>query len=73
MGRAPVCQVMKPASKPSTLRIRTSVRAGGIWENHNKALRIRTSVRAGGNWSNHNKVLCVRTPVATPSPCTSER
>jgi adhesin HecA-like repeat protein len=46
-------------SKPSVqaLRIRTSVRAGGLKANH--GLRIRTSVRAGGLKANHG--LRIRT------------
>lgn len=48
-------------SKPAVqaLRIRTSVRAGGLKQNH--GLRIRTSVRAGGLKPNHG--LRVRTSV----------
>lgn len=40
------------------MRIKTSVRAGGISINHSgtvKGLRVRTNVRAGGNNLNHNQ------------------
>lgn len=49
----------KPATPTQTLRVRTSVRAGGSLPNH--GLRVRTSVRAGGVTLNHG--LRVRTSV----------
>jgi hypothetical protein len=48
------CRMNAPTpSKPSAqaLRIRTSVRAGGLKQNH--GLRVRTNVRAGGLKANH--------------------
>ena len=48
------------------LRVRTKLRAGGIWENHNetivgqpkKGLRVNTNLRAGGiTLGNHNETI----------------
>jgi hypothetical protein len=39
------------------MKVKTKVRAGGVWENHNATkagLKIKTKVRAGGVWQNHN-------------------
>ncbi len=59
---------MKNNSKNAGLKVRTSVRAGGLSGNHNettRGLKVRTSVRAGlGN--NHNEItkgLKVRTNI----------
>jgi hypothetical protein len=52
------------------MRIRTHLRAGGIWENHNEALKVRTALKAGIEGApgpggirlgNHNEALQVRT------------
>ena len=47
------------------MKVRTAVKVGGIWENHNetlvrdgaKGLKVRTSVKAGGWTTNHNETL----------------
>ncbi len=56
---------MSKTTKTTTLRVRTSLKAGGKqWGNHNqttrpaKALRVRTSLKAGmKQWGNHNVTL----------------
>ena len=49
---------MKTVNK--TLRVRTGVKSGGLWPNHNQSLRVRTGVRAGGLWPNHNQKRSAR-------------
>ena len=44
-------------SAPTALRVRTSIKAGGLKQNH--SLQVRTSVKAGANSVNHG--LRVRT------------
>ena len=39
------------------MTIRTQLRAGGTFLNHNEALRVRTSVKAGGVEGQHNEKL----------------
>ena len=52
--------------KPQTLKVKSSVRAGGICPvcaNHNRkplTLPVKSSVKAGGTWSNPNRKLLVR-------------
>jgi hypothetical protein len=29
------------------MNIRTNLKAGGIWQNHNEALRVKTDLKAG--------------------------
>ena len=41
-----------------TLKVKTSVRAGGIrMQNHNQSLKVKTSVRAGKIATNHNQAF----------------
>jgi hypothetical protein len=50
------------------MKVKTSVKAGGLNVNHNQVqvcatpptgagLKVRTTVKAGGLWVNHNQVL----------------
>src|SRR6266545_1083724 len=41
------------------MKIRTNVKAGGIWENHNEAQRVRSALKSGATL-NHNEALRVR-------------
>jgi hypothetical protein len=50
----------KIANTRPGLSIRSSVRAGGLSSNHNRAasgLKVTTAVKAGGLSSNHNRTL----------------
>ena len=42
------------------MKIRTTVKAGGISLNHNEGLRVRTALKAGRISLNHNEGLRVR-------------
>lgn len=48
-------------SKTSTLKVKTKIRAGGVYLNHNatlvRCLKVKTNVKAGGIWQNHNETL----------------
>ena len=49
------------------MKIRTNVKAGGIWDNHNetqirtaargRGMRVRTGLKAGGSQLQHNETL----------------
>jgi len=47
------------------LAIKTSLKAGGLWANHNRTgLKVRTAIKAGSLTSNHNRTgLKVRTAI----------
>jgi hypothetical protein len=37
------------------LKVRTGLKAGGLWGNHNaRGLKVRSGVKACGLWGNHN-------------------
>jgi hypothetical protein len=57
---------MADAERMQNMKLKTNVKAGGIWENHNetlasqpkKGLRVSTNLRAGGvRMMNHNETL----------------
>ena len=52
---------MNTTTKNSGLKIKTSIKAGGISSNHNqtlvRGLKVRTSIKAGGLSANHNETL----------------
>jgi hypothetical protein len=37
------------------MTMRTNVKAGGMFANHNQGLKTRTAVKAGGMFNNHNQ------------------
>jgi hypothetical protein len=39
------------------LHVKSAVKAGGTWRNHNRTLAVRSAVKAGGIWRNHNRRL----------------
>ena len=44
----------------SGLPIKSGVKAGGLWINHNRTtmgLRVKAGVKAGGLWANHNRTM----------------
>jgi hypothetical protein len=43
------------------MTIRTQLKAGGLFNNHNEALQVRTALKAGGENLNHNEALQVKT------------
>lgn len=61
---------MKTRNKAG-LKIRATVKAGGIGGNHNRAaLKVRTTIKAGGIGGNHNRTaLKVRTGVISGYTC----
>ena len=56
---------MKTTTSNSGLKVKTSIKSGGIMSNHNetlvqppsKNLKVKTNVRAGGMAINHNQTL----------------
>ncbi len=47
------------------MKVKTNVKAGGLWQNHNETLasagmKVKTNVKAGGNTINHNETLSTR-------------
>ena len=39
------------------MKIKTTVKAGGIGLNHNQVLRVKSQVKAGGIGLNHNQIV----------------
>jgi len=56
---------MTNSTKKAGLVIKSSVKAGGFWQNHNRnvatakksALKVKSNVRAGGFTENHNRAV----------------
>ena len=51
----------KTQASSNSLKVKTSLKAGGIGINHNqtlvRGLKVKTNVRAGGMTMNHNQTL----------------
>ena len=41
----------------SSLAIKTSIKAGGISPQHNRALKVRSAIKAGGFSAQHNRAV----------------
>ncbi|HSZ81388.1 MAG TPA: hypothetical protein VLA14_03850 [Polyangia bacterium] len=41
----------------NNIKVRSSIKAGGLSSNHSRALKVRSAIKAGGLSSNHNRAL----------------